>query len=173
MRRTRLMLIIGVGVLALVAAACSSDGDSDDSGTVSIDSFDVPDSADCSGGEQGTVEVSWETTDATEVEISVDGDQVASGPDPSGSDMVDVPCDGEDHDIELTAMDGDGKSASQTETVSTEAGSGGGGATTSGGSGGTTTTTTGGTTTTTGGTTSTTGGSTPTQPSAPTGQNAQ
>ncbi len=45
------------------------------------------------------------------MEISVDGDLVASGPDPSGSNVIDVPCDGEDHEVELTGMDGDGKSA--------------------------------------------------------------
>lgn len=169
MKRARLALLVGVSVLALVAISCSSDSSDDDSGDVSITSFDVPDSADCSGGSTGTVEVSWETEGATEVEISVDGDQVASGPDPSGSNEIDVPCDGEDHDIELTADDGDGKSASQAATVSTEAsgGGGGGGTTTTGGG----TTTTGDTTTTTqSNNTTTTGGTTPTQPNAPTGQ---
>lgn len=137
--------MVAFAVLALVAAACGNDDGG--GGGPSIDSFDVPDSADCSGGPMGTVTVSWETTDATEVAILVDGDQVASGSDPSGTDTVDVPCDGEDHDVELEASDGDGKSTSQTESVSTESSGGGGGGTTATGGGGTTTTT-GGTTTT-------------------------
>ena len=166
MHWNRLTAVVGVGILALTTGACGndSDGDGDDSSDVSITSFDVSSDAVCSGGDTGTVQTSWETSGATDVEISVDGDLVASGPDPSGSNVVDVPCDGEDHEVELTAMDGDGKSASKTATVTTEAG--GGGPTTTGGSAGTTTTT-GGSTTTTG------GGTTPTGPSAPTGQVAQ
>lgn len=162
MKRARFGLVVGVSILVLVGAACSSDGKDDDNGDVSITSFDVPSSADCSGAETGTVEVSWETDGATEVQISVDGDPVASGPDPSGTNEIDVPCDGEDHDIELTADDGDGKSASQTETVSTEASSGSGdGSTTT--TGGGTTTSHNATTTTQQNDTSTTG-SQPTEP---------
>lgn len=145
----RLMLIGVCGVLTL--SAC---GNGDDDSGPEIESFDVPSSADCSGADEGTVEVSWTTENATEVVLFVDDEQVASGADPSGNDDVDVPCDGEDHDVKLEARDDDGNTDEQTASVSTEAGGGGGGgATTTSGSGGTTSTTGG--TTTTGATTTT------------------
>lgn len=147
----RWKLAVGAAAIVLFAAACSSSS-SDDG--LSIERFDVPSSADCSDGENGTVDVSWDTNEATEVAITVDGDEFIAGAETSGDDTVEVICDGEDYDIELTASDDDGNSISETETVSTEAptgNSGGGGSTTTttGSGGGSTTTSTSTTTTTT------------------------
>jgi len=155
----RRRLVIGIAAVGLLAAACS-----DDDNGPSIDSFDVPSSADCSGGETGTVEVSWDTTAATEVILLVDGAEIVAGADPSGNETLDLPCDGEDHNIGLTALGDDSKASSDTKSVSTETdgGDGGsGGTTTPGGAGGGTTTPGGGTTPTTGATT-TTAATTPT-----------
>ena len=130
----RWKLAVGAAALVLFAAACSSSS-SDDG--LSIERFDVPSSADCSDGENGTVDVSWDTNEATEVAITVDGDEFIAGAETSGDDTVEVVCDGEDYEIELTASDDDGNSISETETVSTEApdGTDGGGDGSGGGDG--------------------------------------
>jgi hypothetical protein len=120
-------------VLALVAmvvfiAGCGGSDSSDTSAettettetTVSteaeVTSFEVGD-LDCSaGGSDGTVDVSWDTSAATAVEISVD-EGGTSGFGPSGSTSVDVPCDGETHDITITPLSDDGSGESETESV--------------------------------------------------------
>ncbi|HZJ25553.1 MAG TPA: hypothetical protein VFF40_00815, partial [Acidimicrobiia bacterium] len=151
----------GLASLVLFAAACAT-GNGEG---LSIRSFDVPASADCSDGEDGMVDVSWDTDEATEAAISVDGAEVMSGFDPIGDYTVDVICDGEDHDIELTASNEDRDSVSETETVSTDADGGDTGGGNGGGSSSTTTTRGGGTTSTT--TTSTTTTTTPPTPPTP------
>jgi hypothetical protein len=62
----------------------------------------------------GSITVSWTTENATAAEIGVDGEKV-SETGPSGSKEVQVPCDGQPHDVSVTALSdaGAGESASQ------------------------------------------------------------
>lgn len=107
----------------------TTDGTTTDSGTTTsaggaptIDSFDVPSTAGCEEGEeQKNVGVEWEASDATGVELAVDGEApgAQAGLEASGSADVTVPCDGEDHEISLTAFNSAGETATESATIGT------------------------------------------------------
>jgi hypothetical protein len=80
-----------------------------------VTSFDVDD-LDCSGGTIGTVLVTWETQDATKVDIVVDsGDPAGAGP--SGSLTLAIPCDGAEHEVTITPLGDEGPGEPATELV--------------------------------------------------------
>jgi hypothetical protein len=81
-----------------------------------VTSLDVGD-LDCGAAATGPVLVSWETTAATAVEITVDGlSPSAFGP--IGSTNVVVPCDGESHLITITPQNDSGPGEAESEEVS-------------------------------------------------------
>jgi hypothetical protein len=84
-----------------------------------VTSFDVG-QLDCAGGSEGSVAVSWATTDATAVEFAVDGKAPSgsAGGGPQGSATLQVPCDGQSHEVSVTAVNDAGAGETQTETVS-------------------------------------------------------
>lgn len=65
----------------------------------------------------GSITVAWTTQNATAAEIGVDGETV-SKTGPSGSKVVPVPCDGETHDVSVTALNDAGAGDSASEEVS-------------------------------------------------------
>lgn len=65
----------------------------------------------------GSITVAWTTQNATAAEIGVDGETV-SETGPSGSEVVPVPCDGETHDVSVTALSDAGAGDSASEEVS-------------------------------------------------------
>ena len=85
-----------------------------------LTSLDVGD-LDCGAATTGPVTVSWETSNATAVEISVDGLSPA-GFGPSGSTTVVVPCDGESHQITVTPQSDAGPGQAESEEVSAQLG---------------------------------------------------
>jgi hypothetical protein len=67
----------------------------------------------------GSITVSWTTQTATAAEIGVDGETV-SDEGPSGSAEIHVPCDGETHDVSVTALNDAGPGESVSEEISSE-----------------------------------------------------
>ncbi|MBM2822915.1 MAG: pentapeptide repeat-containing protein [Thermoleophilia bacterium] len=67
----------------------------------------------------GSITVSWTTENATAAELGVDGETV-SDEGPSGSAEIQVPCDGEPHDVSVTALSDAGAGESASEDVSSE-----------------------------------------------------
>jgi len=66
-----------------------------------------------------TITLSWTTTNATGVDLSVDGPGVYASYGPNASTSIIVPCDGNTHTYQLTAKGSSGATASQTISVST------------------------------------------------------
>jgi Pentapeptide repeats (8 copies) len=81
-----------------------------------VTSFDVGDLS-CGGATTAPVTVSWETENATAVEIAVDTVSPA-GFGPSGSTSVVVPCDGESHQITITPRNDSGSGEAESKEVS-------------------------------------------------------
>jgi Pentapeptide repeats (8 copies) len=81
-----------------------------------VTSFDVGDLS-CGGATTAPVTVSWETENATAVEIAVDTVSPA-GFGPSGSTSVVVPCDGESHQITITPRNDAGSGEAESKEVS-------------------------------------------------------
>ena len=81
-----------------------------------VKSFDVGD-LNCGSGQTAPVAVSWDTENATAVDIAVDSFTPA-GYGPSGSTSVTVPCDGSSHDITITPRSDAGSGEPETKTVS-------------------------------------------------------
>jgi len=84
-----------------------------------VTSFDVGDYTCTSGATQASVTVSWETTAATAVLLSVDGQPAGSstGYGPTGSTQIAVPCDGQSHQISITPESDAGMGQSETKEV--------------------------------------------------------
>jgi hypothetical protein len=82
-----------------------------------VTSFDVGDMRCTSGAATAPVEVSWETGNATAVEIEVDS-FTPSPFGPSGMANVTVPCDGESHEISITPKSDAGPGEVETKEVS-------------------------------------------------------
>jgi hypothetical protein len=80
-----------------------------------VTSFDVGDLS-CGGATTAPVSVSWETENATAVEIAVDGG-TAAGFGPAGSVDVVVPCDSASHTITLTPRSDSGLGEPETKDV--------------------------------------------------------
>ncbi len=81
-----------------------------------VSSFEVGDLT-CGAATTAPVTVSWETENATAVEIAVDSVSPA-GFGPSGSTSVVVPCDGETHTITITPQSDAGPGEPDSEEVS-------------------------------------------------------
>lgn len=72
----------------------------------------------CSAGtSDGSLTVSWTTQNATAAEIGVDGETV-SETGPSGSTEIQIPCDGETHDVSVTALSDAGAGESESKEIS-------------------------------------------------------
>lgn len=65
----------------------------------------------------GSITVSWTTANATAAELGVDGEAV-SDEGPSGSAEIQVPCDGQTHDVSVTALSDAGAGESASEEIS-------------------------------------------------------
>ena len=83
-----------------------------------VSSFDVS-NLDCGSATTGPVTVTWETEDATAVEIAVDTASPTSGG-PSGSTTVVVACDGNPHAITITPQNDSGAGVPETKEVSSD-----------------------------------------------------
>ena len=81
-----------------------------------VTTFDVGDLS-CGAATTAPVTVSWETENATAVEIAVDSFSPA-GRGPSGSTTVVVPCDGSSHTISITPQSDSGPGEAQMKDVS-------------------------------------------------------
>jgi len=81
-----------------------------------VTTFDVGDLS-CGAATTAPVTVSWETENATAVEIAVDNFSPA-GFGPSGSTSVVVPCDGASHTISITPQSDSGQGETETKDVS-------------------------------------------------------
>ncbi len=114
------MWLIAAGILAaliivvLVVLLLTSSGGNDG---VTIDSFNLPTTVNCSG--PTTIGVSWTTTNATQVVLSIDGStpfRTYTGS--TGADTVPFACNGANHTYTLTAKSSSGSQTTQTQTVS-------------------------------------------------------
>ena len=83
-----------------------------------VTSFDLSE-LDCGSAMTGPVTVTWETENATAVEIAVDTASPTSGG-PSGSTTVVVACDGEPHAITITPRSDSGPGVPDTKEVSSD-----------------------------------------------------
>jgi hypothetical protein len=120
-RRRRRNWLIAAGVLAaviiivlIILLVTSSGGNS--ANAVNISSFNVPSTVNCSG--PTTIGVSWSTTNATQVVLSIDGTvpyKTYSGS--SGADTVPFACNGAPHTYMITAKGGTLAQSTQTATV--------------------------------------------------------
>jgi hypothetical protein len=81
-----------------------------------VTSFDVGDLS-CGAATTAPVSVTWETENATAVEISVDS-VTPAGYGPSGSADIVVPCDDQSHRITITPRSDQGPGQSESEEVS-------------------------------------------------------
>jgi hypothetical protein len=104
---------------AALAAGCGGDSGSTTTEPTTTDpvmtSLEVGD-LDCSEGSIGTIFVTWETANATAVDIVVDsGDPAGAGP--SGALTLTAPCDGEEHEVSITPLGDDGPGQPETRTV--------------------------------------------------------
>jgi len=82
-----------------------------------VTSFDVGD-LDCDDAVSATVSVSWETENATAVDIALDT-AAPTGFAPSGSTDITVPCDDAPHAITITPQSDAGPGVPETEQVGT------------------------------------------------------
>jgi len=101
-------------IVLLILLLTSSGGNANNA--VSISSFNIPSTVTCSG--PTTIGVSWTTTNANEVVLSIDGPapyKTYSGS--SGADTVPFACNGAPHTYTLTAKRTAGGQATQTQTV--------------------------------------------------------
>ena len=85
---------------------------------VAIDSFSHGNEVDCSEAahQATTISMSWAAANATKVTLSIDGPGVYKAYDATGSDSVPFSCPGP-HTYLLTAYGADGRSVSQTATI--------------------------------------------------------
>lgn len=104
-------------IIVLVVLLITSGSGGNSSNAVNINSFNVPSTVACSG--PTTIGVSWTTSNATEVVLSIDG----GGPfktynGPAGADNVPFPCNNLPHRYTITAKaSSGGAQATQTQTV--------------------------------------------------------
>lgn len=103
-------------------SATATSGTTTEGGAPMIESFDVPSTVSCEQGDTMTsVSVEWTGVNATGAELAVDGEApgAQAGLEGSGEANLQVPCDGEDHEIMLTLSNASGETASDTQTIST------------------------------------------------------
>ncbi len=111
--------------------SCPSSTDTTDTETTDTETTDTTENAeaevtsfelselDCGSATTGPVTVTWETQNATAVEIAVDTASPTSGG-PSGSTTVVVACDGEPHAITITPESDAGPGVPDTKEVSSD-----------------------------------------------------
>jgi hypothetical protein len=120
-RRRRQLWLMAAGVLAiviiivlLIVLITSSGGNSNSA--VTINSFNVPSTVPCAG--PTTIGVSWTTTNATQVVLSIDGTvPYKTYPGATGADTVPFACNGAPHRYTITAKSSTSGQATQTQTV--------------------------------------------------------
>ena len=83
-----------------------------------VTSFELSE-LDCGSATTGPVTVTWETENATAVEVAVDTTSPTSGG-PTGSTTVVVACDGNPHAITITPESGAGPGVPETKEVSSD-----------------------------------------------------
>ena len=88
---------------------------SSDAGVTSIDVGDLT----CETAANVSVSVSWETENATAVEIALDT-AASTGFGPSGSTDISIPCDGAPHAITITPRSDSGAGVPETKEVSSD-----------------------------------------------------
>ena len=102
--------------------SCPESGTTDTTTTATSDaevtSFEVGDLT-CETAANVSVTVSWETENATAVEIALDTAQ-STGFGPSGSTDLSVPCDGAPHAITITPRSDSGAGVPETKEVSSD-----------------------------------------------------
>lgn len=96
--------------------SCPPSTDTTTTDEAEVTSFDVGDLTCDAGATSGSVSVSWETENATAVEIVLDTASPTGFP-PSGSTDVFVPCDGAQHAITITPQGDAGRGTPETEEV--------------------------------------------------------
>jgi pentapeptide repeat protein len=87
-----------------------------ESAAATVTSFELSE-LDCGSATTGPVTVTWETENATAVEIAVDTASPTSGG-PSGSTTVVVACDGDPHAVTITPQSDSGAGVPDTKDVS-------------------------------------------------------
>ncbi len=102
------VVIIVVLVVLLLTSSNSSNG-------VTISSFTVPSTVNCNS--PTTIGVSWSTSNASTVQLSIDGAVFKTYSGSNGSDVVPFACNGRSHTYTLLAQDSSGAHATQTQTV--------------------------------------------------------
>jgi len=108
------VLAIVIIVVLLILLITSSGGNSNNA--VNISSFNVPTTVPCSG--PTTIGVSWHTSNATQVILSIDGPvPYKTYPGGNGADTVPFTCNGLPHRYTLTAKSSSGTQTTQTQTV--------------------------------------------------------
>ena len=90
--------------------------DTDEASEAEVTSFELSE-LDCGSATTGPVTVTWETENATAVEIAVDTASTTAYP-PSGTATVVVACDGEPHAVTITPQSDSGPGVPETEEVS-------------------------------------------------------
>lgn len=116
MRAVRLAGLLAAA--ALLASGCGDDSSSTTEPATTdpvVTKLDVDD-LDCSEGSIGTFFVTWETENATFVDIVVDGGDPATA-DASGALTLTAPCDGSEHEVSITPLGDDGPGKTETRTV--------------------------------------------------------
>jgi len=133
----RVLVVLAIAFASLLLAGCGGSGGSGSSDTTTtettetatttetttteaalakVTSFDLGDLT-CGAATTAPVSVTWETSDATAVEIAVDTFSPA-GFGPSGTTNVVVPCDGKSHTITITPESDAGQGEPQSKDVS-------------------------------------------------------
>jgi hypothetical protein len=118
-RRRRRLWLIAAGILAaliiivLIVLLITSSGSS--SNGVNISSFNAPNTVPCSG--PTTIGLSWSTSNANQITLSIDGSLFKTYPGGSGADTVPFACNGLPHRYTLTARNSNGTQTTQTQTV--------------------------------------------------------
>jgi Pentapeptide repeats (8 copies) len=73
---------------------------------------------DCAAGAtEAPISVSWSTQSATAAELAVDG-ETATETGPSGTTEIQIPCDGEAHEVSVTALSDSGAGETESKEVS-------------------------------------------------------
>lgn len=100
------------------ASTETTDTDTTEATEATVTSFDLSD-LDCGSAVTGPVTVTWETENATAVQIAVDTASPTGGG-PSGSTTVVVACDGNPHAITITPQSDSGAGVPETKEVSSD-----------------------------------------------------
>lgn len=119
-RKRRRNWLIAAGVLAVVIivvlVVLLLTRSSGNSNAVDITAFTVPSTVRCTG--PTSIGVSWTTSNATQVALSIDGSIYRTYTGPSGADTVPFACNGATHTYKITATGPSLSASVQSQTVS-------------------------------------------------------